>query len=178
MAQSPALAPAPATAPSPVGMPAAGASSEVAPEPNLGRNGLLLGIELGLSQGVGDGAGFSMIELGGQLGWASHGRAALFASASLGELGASEGGVFASIGVGARVFAGRAFVDLRIDRMSVVAVECEDDCGSIGVTRFSGGVGVDAMRGSHGGMQVALKLTRLADISAAMLSLGGYVELW
>jgi hypothetical protein len=178
MAQSPAMAPAPAVVPSPTSVPAAGAPSEAAPESTLGRNGLLLGIEVGVARGVGAADGFGLIELGGQVGWASHGRAALFASASAGQLGATGAGVFASLGVGARVFSGHAFLDLRIERMSVVAIECEEDCSSVGVTRFSGGVGVDAVRGPHGGMQLSLKLTRLAELSAVMVSLGGYVELW
>ena len=76
------------------------------------------------------------------------------------------------------MFVGRAFVDLRADRLSVGPFECEEDCSSVGVTRLSGGIGVDAVRGPHGGMQASLKATHLAGISGAMLNLGGYVELW
>ncbi|HSR98604.1 MAG TPA: hypothetical protein VLM79_16220 [Kofleriaceae bacterium] len=164
-------------APSPASVPASGAAAEPAPEPNIGRNGLLLGIELGVARGLGDAESFGITELSGQAGWASHGRAALFATGSVGILGASEAGVFASFGVGARIFAGRAFLDLRVERMRVVAVECEEDCSSLGVNRFTGGIGVDAVRGPHGGMQLAFKVTHLAEVTGALLSIGGYVDL-
>jgi hypothetical protein len=178
MAPSPATVPSPATPTSPASVPADGAPAEVAPESTLGRNGLLLGIELGVARGIGRADRFGLMEIGGQAGWASHGRAALFASVSAGFLGANDAGLFASFGLGARMFAGRVFADLRIERMSVVAFECEDDCSAVGVTRFSGGLGVDAVRGPHGGMQLSLKVTHMAGISAAMVSIGGYVELW
>jgi hypothetical protein len=179
MAQSPAMvqsAP-PATAPSPGTMPAPAAPPE--PETGvIGRNGLLLGIELGLSRGMGVADDLGMTELGGHVGWASHGQAAFFATVSAGVIGADEGAVFAALGVGARIYAGRAFIDLRLDRMRAAAVECEEDCSSVGVTRFSGAIGLDAVRGTHGGMQLSLRAARIEDISVVTFGLGGYVELY
>jgi hypothetical protein len=180
---SPGPTPAPATAPSLAptapfpATPAVAGSQDPAPSTATGRNGVLLGIELGLGRGLGDAERFGLFELGGQLGWTSHGRAALFATASLGVLGAGEAGLFASLGLGARVWLGRAFADVRVERMRVVSFECEEDCSAFGLNRYSAGVGVDAVRGPHGGMQLSLEVTRMAEVSALMLSIGGYVEL-
>jgi hypothetical protein len=166
----------PPTGPAPVeAVPSSTAPSPPA-APVAGQDGLLLGIELGLAHGVGKADGFRLFQLGAQVGWASPGRAALFATASAGILGAAEGALFASVGVGARLWFGRAFADARIERMSVVLVDCEETCDGVGINRYSGGIGIDAVRGPNGGMQLSLELTRMAGLSAFMLSIGGYVQ--
>jgi hypothetical protein len=193
MGQSPAMAQLPASTQSPASTPsAAGVQSPASARspagvrspagaqssaPAVGDNGLLLGIELGVARGIRSADRFGLMEIDGYAGWVSHRRAALFATVSLGFLGATEPGLFASLGLGGRMWADRAFVDLRIERMSVTVIECDEDCSAVGLNRYSAGVGVDAVRGTHGGMQLTLKMTHMASVSAVMLSIGGYVEL-
>ncbi len=61
--------------------------------------------------------------------------------------------------------------------MSIAPVECEETCSSIPMNRYTVGLGVEPFRGPHGGMLLSLKAMRLAEVSAIVVSIGGYVHL-
>jgi hypothetical protein len=67
-------------------------------------------------------------------------------------------------------------LDARIERMGIAPLECEESCSSIGINRYTVGLGVEAIRSTHGGMLLSLKAMRLADVSAIVISIGGYVH--
>jgi hypothetical protein len=167
IAGSTAIAQPPAASPSP--MPAAAPSPSPSSTVSVYRSGPLFGIELG----IGAGNRFQIIGVDGQLGWTFQPETSLFATASLGVLGAAGGAFYGTLGGGVRVWSSHGFVDARIERMGAAAMDC-DDCSSRGANRYTVAVGVEPIAGPHGGMLLSLKAMLIAEFPAIVLSIGSY----
>jgi hypothetical protein len=137
------------------------------------RNGPMMGIELQ----IGRGNGFGMAGISGQVGWIVHSRLALFGTVALGGVGAVEAGVYGALGIGARLWVERFFLDTRIERMSMTLLECEGDCSAARATLYSAGVGADAIHQKQGGMQLFVKIMSIDHIVATVVGVGGSVYL-
>jgi hypothetical protein len=147
------------------------------PTAGFDRNGPVLGIELQ----IGRGDRFGMLGVSGQVGWIVHSQLALFGTAALGGVGNVEAGFYAALGVGARLWVDRFFLDTRIERMSIALLECEEDCSPAKATLFSAGIGIDAIHQKQGGLQLYLKIVSIDHIFGhtlgALVGVGGNVYL-
>jgi hypothetical protein len=145
------------------------------PPPGFDRNGPLLGIELQ----IGRGDRFGMFGVSGQVGWIVHSRLALFGTVALGGVGDVEAGFYGALGVGARLWVDRFFLDTRIERLSIALLDCEEDCSPARATLYSAGVGLDAIHDRQGGMQLYIKIVSidysLGHSLGALVGVGGNV---